>query len=86
MVPASVVKDITTKLALTERDLLCALTHVAKEHASPPISQFKVGAVALCESGNVYMGVNLEFPGLNLSFCKLSISSTYPQLFMVNNF
>lgn len=34
--------------------------------ARPPISGFRVGAVGLGESGRVFRGVNLEFPGLPL--------------------
>ncbi|KAK9839712.1 hypothetical protein WJX81_007820 [Elliptochloris bilobata] len=34
--------------------------------ARPPLSDFQVGAVALGESGRLFVGVNLEFPGLPL--------------------
>ena len=43
------------------------LLPVAALWAKPPISNYHVGAVVLGESGSVYFGANLEFPGLPLS-------------------
>eukprot|EP01126_Amoeba_proteus_P016666 TRINITY_DN1778_c0_g2_i8.p1 TRINITY_DN1778_c0_g2~~TRINITY_DN1778_c0_g2_i8.p1 ORF type:complete len:142 (+),score=18.47 TRINITY_DN1778_c0_g2_i8:380-805(+) len=50
------------------RTLLSNLTQVIKQHALVPISGFKVGCAALCESGNIYLGVNLEFENLPLFY------------------
>jgi len=43
--------------------LLRSLVDHAKRSALPPISDFYVGAAALGASGDVYLGVNIEFPG-----------------------
>lgn len=51
----------------TVEDLLPLLIPSAMRRARPPISRFPVGAVGLGESGRVFVGVNLEFPGLPLS-------------------
>jgi len=40
-----------------------SLVPQAQLSAIPPISNFFVGAAALGVSGDVYMGVNIEFPG-----------------------
>jgi cytidine deaminase len=40
----------------------------AAKLAKPPVSNFFVGAVSRGLSGNLYFGVNLEFPGHALSF------------------
>ncbi len=40
----------------------------AAAYARPPISDFRVGALALGLSGGLYAGANLEFPGEALSF------------------
>ncbi|KAK4352882.1 hypothetical protein RND71_028400 [Anisodus tanguticus] len=44
--------------------LLPTLLQPAKKHARPPISNFHVSAVGLGSDGRVFLGVNLEFPGL----------------------
>jgi cytidine deaminase len=50
----------------TVEDLLPALVSAAMRHAQVPISRFPVGAVGLGSSGRIYIGVNLEYPGLPL--------------------
>ncbi|KAF3328369.1 cytidine deaminase 1-like protein [Carex littledalei] len=47
-------------------DLLPSLVPAAMRHAQVPISRFPVGAVGLGSSGRIYIGVNLEYPGLPL--------------------
>ncbi|KAH7651923.1 Cytidine deaminase protein [Dioscorea alata] len=47
-------------------DLLPVLVPAAKKLARAPISGHLVGAVGLGESGRIYFGANLEFPGLPL--------------------
>ncbi|XP_059316196.1 cytidine deaminase 1-like [Lycium ferocissimum] len=46
--------------------LLPILIQPAKNNARPPISNFHVSAVGLGSDGRVFLGVNLEFPGLPL--------------------
>ena len=43
------------------------LLPLAALYARPPISDFRVGAVALGLSGALYLGANIEFPGQALS-------------------
>jgi cytidine deaminase len=40
----------------------------AERYATPPISGFRVGAVARGSSGALYLGANLELPGTALAF------------------
>jgi cytidine deaminase len=68
MIPASKVQEIIG-LGWTSRQLLQELATHVKQYACAPISRFMVGAVGLAESGNVYLGVNVEFEGLGLGFC-----------------
>ncbi|KAJ3695009.1 hypothetical protein LUZ60_000386 [Juncus effusus] len=60
-------------------DLLPALVPAAMRHARPSISQFPVGAVGLGSSGRIYVGVNLEFPGLPLNH------SVHAEQFLLSN-
>ncbi|GER51414.1 cytidine deaminase [Striga asiatica] len=46
--------------------LLPHLVPAAQSLARPPISNYHVGAVGLGSDGRVFVGVNLEFPGLPL--------------------
>lgn len=47
--------------------LSSALLPLAQRWAFAPVSQFEVGAAALGASGAMYLGANIEFPGLPLS-------------------
>lgn len=49
---------------LTINQLLVNLVPIAQIFARPPISDYKVGVVGLGLSGNIYLGVNLEFDNL----------------------
>ena len=49
-------------------ELALELLPWAEAYASPPISNFRVGAVAVGLSGAIYAGANLEFPGESLTF------------------
>lgn len=49
-------------------DDVIALLPKAAALARPPISNFKVGAIARGASGKLYFGTNVEFAGEALSF------------------
>lgn len=66
--PASVVRAIVSS-GITIDALMLALVPRAQAFAQPPISRFKVGAVALGDSGSLYFGANFEFVGEALSLC-----------------
>ncbi|KRA95001.1 hypothetical protein ASD83_19435 [Devosia sp. Root685] len=67
---ASMAAELVTEFGLASvRDLMCLLLDVAKEIASPRISDFHVGAVGLeAETGNLIFGGNVEFPATHLGF------------------
>ena len=48
-------------------EVLDGLLEAARGRARAPVSNYRVGAVALGESGRVYLGFNVELPGLDLS-------------------
>ncbi len=61
----------TVNLILPQGEIFSALTDLLPESrylARVPISGFRVGAVALGESGTVYFGANQEFENLPLNF------------------
>lgn len=61
------------------RDLLKTLLAPASTLARPPISQFHVGAVGMTPSGDIYMGVNLEFVHMPLN------NSVHAEQFLIAN-
>ncbi len=61
------VAEMLAERGIEMPELLQELVLVAKEYARPPISEYYVGIAALGVSGNIYLGVNLEFPGLPLN-------------------
>jgi cytidine deaminase len=52
----------------TADEVILELLPVAQMLARPPISNFRVGAVARGTSGTIYLGANLEIPGQSLGF------------------
>lgn len=60
-------------------EFLQKLIPLIKESALPPISNYKVGAVGLGKNGDIYLGVNLEFPGFQLN------QSVHGEQFVVSN-
>lgn len=59
--PVTVVQQLLTELDLTIDQLLVALLPVVREAAVAPISHFKVGAIVVGATGNLYAGVNQEY-------------------------
>ncbi|MED6174836.1 hypothetical protein PIB30_072796 [Stylosanthes scabra] len=58
---------------------LASLVDSTRALARPPISNFRVAAVGVGSSGRIYVGVNLEFPGLPLHH------SVHAEQFLVTN-
>lgn len=67
VIPVDRVEEITKRYELKTEKLLQLLIPIAQSYARPPISNYKVGAAALGKSGNIYLGVNLEFLGIPLN-------------------
>ncbi|MBV7314368.1 cytidine deaminase [Shewanella sp. NIFS-20-20] len=59
---ASQLAEFALNSRLTRQELYVALLTLAATLANPPISQFRVGALAIGASGRLYMGANLELP------------------------
>lgn len=66
-ISAEKVKEITQRYDVKVEELLQLLVPVASSYARPCISNYKVGIAALGKSGAIYLGVNLEFPGVPLN-------------------
>lgn len=60
MIPRIERERLETELQIDSEKLLRLFTKVAQDLAMPSISVFHVGAAALGESGNVYIGPNVE--------------------------
>jgi cytidine deaminase len=69
--------ELQKALGLTQKELLLALLPIAKQFAKPGISDYQVGAAALGQSGNIYLGGNLEFPGSTLGSFIHAEQSTF---------
>ncbi len=67
VIEAKKVDQITLLSGISRYKLLEQLITFAKPLARPPISNYHVGAVGLGKSGNVYLGVNIEFKGFPLN-------------------
>ncbi len=65
-IPADLATRLAETLGLSSEQLMLELIPVARSYARPPVSRFQVGAVARGRSGDLYLGVNLEFPGQSL--------------------
>ncbi|MCE5294547.1 MAG: cytidine deaminase, partial [Chlamydiales bacterium] len=77
-IPNSAVQNILSDVPeMTVDDLLLYLVPLAQQFARPAISGYHVGAVGLGASGNIYIGVNLEFSDLP--------STIHAEQFMVVN-
>ena len=62
-IPADALAHWSETGQLSHEQLMMLLLPVAASFARPPISQFKVGAVAKGLSGALYFGANIEFTG-----------------------
>ncbi|MCL5055229.1 MAG: cytidine deaminase [Firmicutes bacterium] len=58
---------IQKKMGISAADLLRKLASEVSQQGIAPISHYQVGAAVLGKSGNIYLGVNLEFPGVPLN-------------------
>lgn len=62
MIPAAKVNRVVQQLGFdNSKALLPYLVELAKSFSRPPISKYRVGEAALGKSGNVYLGINVEF-------------------------
>ncbi|XP_020215824.1 cytidine deaminase 1 [Cajanus cajan] len=66
LIQASEAQSMAEAASLTLPELLPTLVSAAQTLARPPISNYRVAAVGLGSSGRIFVGVNLEFPGLPL--------------------
>ncbi|KAF1002190.1 hypothetical protein AG4045_013098 [Apium graveolens] len=64
---------------LSVPQLLPTLVKSAQKLARPPISNYHVAAVGLSSDGRIFIGVNLEFPGVPLHH------SVHAEQFLVTN-
>ncbi len=65
-IPADVANKICREQRITEKELALMLLPLASAFAVAPISQFFVGAVAVDEGNNFYLGANFEFEHTNI--------------------
>uniref|UniRef100_A0A7N0UU29 cytidine deaminase n=1 Tax=Kalanchoe fedtschenkoi TaxID=63787 RepID=A0A7N0UU29_KALFE len=79
VIGSSQARSLAADSNLTLLQLLPTLVKPAQALARPPISNFHVGAVGLGSSGRVFIGVNLEFPGLPLHH------SVHAEQFLITN-
>jgi cytidine deaminase len=69
VVPAEQATSLASDHGVSVAELMGLLVSLAAErYATPPISGFRVGAVARGSSGALYLGANLELPGTALAF------------------
>ena len=67
VISAERVLALAAQRGLDPQNLLPEFVREAQKLAIPPTSKFHVGAAALGASGAVYLGVNVELPGLPLN-------------------
>lgn len=67
-IPAARSEELQKLERKTAYEVMLDLLPVAQVFARPPISNFRVGAVVRGNSGDLYLGANLEIPGQALSF------------------
>lgn len=79
MIESSEAQTLATNSNLTLLNLIPTLVKSAQTLARPPISNFQVAAVGLTSSNQIFIGVNLEFPGLPLHH------SVHAEQFLITN-
>lgn len=79
VIEAAEAESMAQKAGLTLPQLLPTLVKSAQTLARPIISKFHVGVVALGSSGRIFMGGNIEFPGVPLHH------SIHAEQFLVTN-
>lgn len=80
VIEASEAEKMAKSSGLTVSQLLPTLVKPAQNLARPPISNYHVAAVGLASDGRIFLGVNLEFPGLPLHH------SVHAEQFLITNF
>ncbi len=60
-IPSELARDLADKLSLSIPQLMAELTPIARPHALIDISDYSVGSCAMGLTGDLYLGVNLEF-------------------------
>lgn len=78
-IPATEVQSILDDQQITRAQLLHCLVTPSSALARPPISNFHVGAVGITPAGDIYIGVNVEFPCAPLS------NSIHAEQFLIAN-
>jgi len=73
------VANLLSLTGLKTHDLLQMLIPLVKSNARPPISNYFVGCTALGKSGNIYVGVNVEFKG-----CPIN-QAVHGEQFLITN-
>lgn len=80
-IPAATVRDFLASEQKSIAALMLALLPLARAYSHPPISLYQVGVIARGESGSLYLGFNIEFPGHALGFAvhgeQAALSSAY---------
>ncbi|KAK3005062.1 hypothetical protein RJ639_017399 [Escallonia herrerae] len=79
IIEAKEAESMAQEAGLTVPQLLPTLVKSAQGLARPPISNFHVGAVGLSSDGRIFIGANLEFPGIPLHH------SVHAEQFLVTN-
>lgn len=80
-IPAATVRELLASEQKSIAALMLSLVPLARTYSRPPISHYQVGIVARGESGSLYPGFNIEFPGHALGFAvhgeQAALSSAY---------
>ncbi|KAI3709644.1 hypothetical protein L2E82_39410 [Cichorium intybus] len=79
IITASEAESMARSKGLTVAQLLPSFVKSAQDLARTPISKFDVGAVGLGSDGRIFLGANIEFPGLPLHH------SIHAEQFLITN-
>ncbi len=67
-IPVGLVHDLIVSEGKSVSAVMLGLLPLARTYSHPPISNYRVGVVTRGESGSLYLGFNVEFPGQALGF------------------